>query len=210
MKDANRTIRRLHKMYSTDRIERLASIKTINVRRLSRNKRLQKKGTRIKFGIAIPNSVKKALELDRKNKNNLWGDAIIKELKTLEKANVIAFYPPNYNFGKEFQFCPLHMIFDIKQEDLRRKARMVAGRHVINATMYESHSSVVQTRTIRILEIFAMNEGLEFMTDDIGNAFVQTEANEKVYSVVGPEFGDKKGCVIKIQKALYGLMTSAR
>ena len=49
---------------------RLASIKTINVRRLSRNKRMQKKGTRIKFGITVPNSVKEALELDRKNKNS--------------------------------------------------------------------------------------------------------------------------------------------
>ena len=99
LKDANRTIRRLHRMYRTDRIERLASIKTINVRRLSRNKRMQKKDTRIKFGITVPNSVKEALELDRKNKNNLWADAIIKELKALEKANVFAFYPPNYKFG---------------------------------------------------------------------------------------------------------------
>ena len=63
---------------------------------------MQKKGTRIKFGITVPNSVKEVLELDKKNKNNLWGDAIIKELKALEKTNVFAFYPPNYKFGNEF------------------------------------------------------------------------------------------------------------
>lgn len=67
LKDANRTLRRLHRYCRTDRISRLVGIKTINFR----------------------------------------------------------------------------MIFDIKQEDLRRKSRTVAGGHVVNTSMYDSYASVV-------------------------------------------------------------------
>ena len=41
---------------------------------------------------------------------------------------------------------------------------------MVNATMYESYASVVQTRTIKILNTIAANEGLNFITGDIGNA----------------------------------------
>ena len=168
------------------------------------------KQKRIKFGIQIPNNVKEALEQDKINQNNLWGEAIMKEMSALMKAGVFSFYPPNYRVPNNYQYCPLRIIFDVKQEDLCRKARMVAGGHVINSSMYESYASVVQTRTIRLLETIAMNEGLSFMTGDIGNAFVHALTREKIYSVAGPEFNHKEGCKIVIKKALYGLATSAR
>ena len=102
------------------------------------------------------------------------------------------------------------MIFDIKQEDLRRKARLVAGGHVVESSMYESYSSVVQQRSIRLLETIALNESLSFVTGDIGNAFVHADTKEKVYTIAGREFGNKKDCTVIIKKALYGLATSAR
>ena len=77
------------------------------------------------------------------------------------------------------------MIFDIKQEDLRRKARLVAGGHVVESSMYESYSSVVQQRSIRLLETIALNESLSFVTGDIGNAFVHADTKEKVYTIAG-------------------------
>jgi len=98
----------------------------------------------------------------------------------------------------------------VKQEDLRRKARLVSGGHVVDSSMYESYSSVVQTRTIRILETIAFNEDLKFVTVDIGNALVQADTNEKIFTIAGPEFGDKEECVVILKKALYGLSTSAR
>ena len=76
--------------------------------------------------------------------------------------------------------------------------------------MYESYSSTVQTRTIRILETVAINENMNMVTGDIGNAFVQAETKEKIYTRAGPEFGDRQGCMVIIKKALYGLSTSAR
>ena len=170
---------------------------------------IKKKG-KVKFGIEVPNNVKHALLLDRRNGNNAWGEAITKEMSALTKAGVWDFRPANFRLDKSYQFAPLTLIFDVKQEDLRRKARLVAGGHVVDSSMYESYSSVVQTRTIRILETIAMNEGLKFVTGDISNAFVQADTKENIYSIAGPEFGEKEGSVVLIKKALYGLATSAR
>ena len=128
----------------------------------------------------------------------------------LDKAKVWRLKPPNYKVEKGYQFTPLTIIFDVKQEYLRRKSRMVAGGHKVDSSMYESYSSMVQTRTIRLLETVALNEGLTFVTGDIENTFVQTTTKEKVYSVAGPESGDKQESIILIKKALHGLTKSVR
>jgi hypothetical protein len=39
-----------------------------------------------KFGIEIPQTVKEALELDRRNSNSLWADATPKEMAEVQKA----------------------------------------------------------------------------------------------------------------------------
>ena len=123
-------------------------------------------------------------------------------MTALETAGVWEFHPPRFKPPKDFQFAPLQMIFDVKQEDLRRKARLVAGGHVVESSMWESYASVVQQRTIRILETIALNEGLSFVTGDIGNAFVQADTNEKTYTIAGKEFGNKQDCVVIFKKGL--------
>ena len=110
---------------------------------------------------------------DRENQNNLWPDAILKEMTALDTAGCFEYFPQHHRFDKDYQYTPLRIIFDVKKEDLRRKARLVAGGHVIDSTMYESYSSVVQPRTVRMLQTIAINEKLTILTSDIGNAFVQ-------------------------------------
>jgi hypothetical protein len=56
--------------------------------------------------------------------------------------------------------------------------------------------------------IAALNE-LEVKTIDIGNAYLNAPAREKVYTTAGPEFGpNKQGKPVIIVRALYGLKTS--
>ena len=178
-------IRRMKRSYNISRIARIYRIKELKFNHISRNKRNEKRGMRTKFGIEVPRNVKEALAFDEINKNTLWSDAIKKEMTALETAGVWEFHPPHFKPPKDFQFAPLQMIFDVKQEDLRRKARLVAGGHVVQSSMWESYASVVQQRTIRILETIALNEGLSFVTGDIGNAFVQADTNEKIYKIAG-------------------------
>ena len=48
------------------------------------------------------------------------------------------------------------------------------------------------------------------MTADVGNAFPTAPNQEKVWCTAGPEFGDRQGCKIEIQRAMYGLAGSSR
>ena len=46
------------------------------------------------------------------------------------------------------------------------------------------------------------------MVGNIGNAYLEAKTKEKVYFIVGPEFGPLQGHTLIIVKALYGLRTS--
>ena len=76
--------------------------------------------------------------------------------------------------AKGFQFAPLKMIFDVKV-DLRRKARLVIGRHFINSPGHEVYESKIKSVLARILTIIAAANNLEVMTGDIGNAYLNAE-----------------------------------
>ncbi len=77
-----------------------------------------------KFGIEVPKTVKEALEIDKKNSNTLWADAIAKEMKDVCVAFKILVDGQSVPIG--YQKIPCHMIFHVKMEDFRRKARLVA------------------------------------------------------------------------------------
>ena len=152
---------------------------------------MENKANCIKFGIKVPNLVREALIFDSENQNTLWLDAIKKEMTALDQAKVFQYMPGHFKIPKNYQYVPLRVIFNIKQEDLRRKARLVAGGHVVDSIMYESYSSVVQTMMVRLLQTIALKHDLKIVTGDIGNAFVQAMTKEKIWSKAGPEFGER-------------------
>jgi hypothetical protein len=47
-----------------------------------------------------------------------------------------------------YQKIRCHLIFDIKQEDFRRKARLVAGGHTTEAPATITYASVVSRETV--------------------------------------------------------------
>jgi hypothetical protein len=71
-------------------------------------------------GIEVPKTVKEALELDKKNGNTLWADAIAKEMKDVRVAFKIL--PAGQSAPIGYQKIPCHMIFDVKMEDSHQKA----------------------------------------------------------------------------------------
>ena len=83
------------------------------------------------------------------------------------------------------------MIFEIKH-DGRRKARLIAGGHMVTIHNMSARSTVVIGISVRILDIIAYRYNLTTLFGDIGNAFVTAPCLEKVYSVAGPEFGSEK------------------
>ena len=141
----------------------------------------------------MPKSVTEAITIDLENGDTLWWDAIFKEMKNVrivfegfdgDKENI----PPGY------QFVNCHMIFVINMgEGFRRKARMVAGGHMIEAPASLTYSSVLSRDSVRIpLTIAALNV-LKVPACDIQNAFLTVKCREKCYTRAGPEFGQTEG-----------------
>lgn len=163
----------------------------------------------VKYGVTIPTSVNDAYRLDEENKNTFWSDAIKKEISSLISLDCFAFEEPGYKPSDSYQFCPLTMIFEAKQ-DGRRKARLVAGGHVVDASDISVRSTVVKGISVRALDLIAHRDNLTTLVGDIGNAFITADCLEKVYSRAGPEFGDKQDAILLVNKAIYGLRSSSR
>jgi len=159
-----------------------------------------------KYGIQIPKSVDEALAIDRENGNELWAEAIAKEMANVK----IAFEecdkdgpPPGY------KKIDCHMIFDIKlSENYRRKARFVAGGHKVEAPTSITYSSVVARDSVRIAFLVAALNDLDIFSCDIQNAYLTAPCRENVYTIAGTEFGSDKGKILLITRALYGLKSA--
>ena len=110
---------------------------------LALKKRIRK--TTHKYGIEIPTSVEHAFELDRKNGNNLWKDALEMEM---------------YNIGVAFEIledgktAPAgytkvsgHLIWSVKM-DFTRKARWVLDGHKTPDPVGSKYAGVVSRESV--------------------------------------------------------------
>ena len=137
-----------------------------------------RKGPVYNFGIIIPCNVKQAFELDAKNGNTLWKDAMAKEIANIQSYNTFK------DMGKVshvsgYKKIIVHFVFAVKH-DLRHKARLVAGGHLTPPTMEGSYSSVVSLRSLRICLVAAELNNLQTMVGDISSAYLEAYTKEKL------------------------------
>ncbi len=159
-----------------------------------------------KFGIELPKTVNEAIELDKKNGNTFWADAIAKEMKDVHVAFKILLNGQSVPIG--YQKIPCHMIFDIKMEDFRCKAKLVAGGHITKAPATITYASVVSRKTICIAFLMAALNDLHVKVGDVLNAYITAPITEKVWAFLGPEFSIDAGKSAIIVHALYGLKSA--
>jgi hypothetical protein len=100
------------------------------------------------------------------------------------------------------------MIFDIKMEDFRRKARLVAGGHMTKAPATITYASIVSRETVHIALLMAVLNDINVKVGDILNAYITAPITEKVWTVLGPEFSTDAGKSAIIVCALYGLKSA--
>jgi hypothetical protein len=131
---------------------------------------------------------------------------LIKELKDDHVAFKILLDGQSLPIG--YQKIPCHMIFDIKMEDFRRKARLVAGGHMTKAPATITYASVVSRETVCIALLMAALNDLHVKVGDVLNAYITAPITEKVWAVLGPEFGIDAGKSAIIVHASYGLKSA--
>ncbi len=161
-----------------------------------------------KYGIEIPRDVAHAHEIDRRNGNTFWRDAIAKEM---------------YNVGVAFEilgegkkappgWTPAtgHLVFDVKM-DFTRKARWVLDGHKTADPIGSTYAGVVSRESVRIAFTYAALNGVDICAADIRNAYLQAPSSQKHYVICGIEFGlENVGRVALIHRALYGGKSAGR
>ena len=78
-------------------------------------------------------------------------------------------------------------------EDFRRKARLVAGGHMTETPKCITYSSVVGRETVCIALTIAALNNLQVKAGDAMNAYVTEPCSEKIWTVLGKEFGKYQG-----------------
>ena len=161
-----------------------------------------------KFGIKIPKTVAEAKQFDQENGNNLWWEAICKEMRNVRPA-FEAWEKSEDEIPIGYQQVKCHLIFDVKMgENFRRKARFVAGGHTTEVPSSLTYASVVSRDSVRIaLTIAALND-LRVMACDIQNVYLTVDCRENIWTRAGPEFGSEAGTIFIVKKALYGLKSA--
>ena len=156
-----------------------------------------------KFGIEIPKNMEDAKRIDGENGNTFWQDAIAKEMRNVK----CAFSPCEEGEAvpNGYTFVKCHLVFDVKMEDFRRKARLVAGGHMTETPKCMTYSSVVARDTVRLALLLASLNDLEVKAGDVMNAYVTAPIKEKIWTILGDEHGPDSGKKAIITRALYGL-----
>ena len=148
------------------------------------------------------------MQVDRKNGNTMWRDAL-----ALEMFNVgVAF-----EILEEGQSAPMgwkkasrHLISDVKM-DFTRKARWVLDRHKMPDPIGSTFAGVVSGESVRIVLTYAALNGLQVFAADICNTYLQAPSSQNDYVVCGLEFGiENVGKVALIHRALYGGKSAGR
>ena len=107
-----------------------------------------------------------------------------------------------------YQRVNWHIIFDVKMEYFRRKSRLVAGGHVIEPPSTIIYVSVVLKKTVLIeLKLAELND-LPVKVMDIQNSYITTPVIEKIWTVMGLEFGEDSGRKAIVVCSIYGLKIS--
>ena len=134
-----------------------------------------------KFGIELPKSVRRALEIDKETGNTYWKDALAKEMGVVWKAfEILEEGAAEPKQGR--QYLPCHMVFDVKQGSLQRKCRLCANGNQVDSTGVPTYASVVSRESVRVAFTIAALNGLDILAADCEGAYLNAKPREHVYT----------------------------
>ena len=126
--------------------------------------------THQKYGMEVPKTVERALEIDKENGNTEWRDAIRKEMTGIAK--VFKILETDEPIPPGHELLTMHCVFDRKL-DMTAKARYVADGHKTSELPFSmTYASVVSRESVRIAFLVAALNGLEVEAADIQQAYL--------------------------------------
>jgi hypothetical protein len=177
-----------------------------NLKRLVRTAKTTRPEPKYKFGVRIPRGWREARRLQDAADHTKWTDAERLELENLDEYKTFKDLGKGAEPPEGYKEIKVHFVYDCKH-DLRHRARLVAGGHMTQPSN-DAYSSVVSLKHLRLALVIGETNKLTPMVGDIGNAYLEAYTREKVYFIAGPEFHEREGHTLVIDKALYGLRTS--
>ena len=97
------------------------------------------------------------------------------------------------------------MVLDIKMEDFQRKSCLVAEGHMTHTPDTIICSSVVTRETVCIPLTMAVLHDLKVKAAEVLNTYVMEPNCEKIWTLLGLEFGDGAGKSAIVVRAYMGL-----
>ena len=94
--------------------------------------------------------------------------------------------------------------------DRRHKVRFAVGGNIIEHAHVDVRATSVQITTAKLLLLASIHQQHEVIIVDFENACLNAETSEKVWTNVGEVFGALPGKIVRILKALHGLVSSGR
>ena len=150
----------------------------------------------------VPMSIAHAQKLDEINGNCLWQDAIELEMNNVAAVFEILHFNTPIPIG--WTQSSGHIIFDVKM-DFTRKARWVKDGHRTPQPDQSMFTGVVSRKGVRTALTYAALNGIDVVTADIKNAYLQAPSSEKHDVICGAEFGlEHVRKFALIRRALYG------
>ena len=161
-----------------------------------------------KYGIEIPRDMEHAHEIDSRNGNAMWRDALKKEMYNVGVAFVILDEGAHAPHG--WKQVPGHLVWYVKM-DFTRKARWVLDGHKTLDPIGSTYAGVVSRESVHIALTYAALNDLDVFAADIQNAYLQAPSSQKDYIICRPEFGiENIGRTALIHRALYGGKAAGR
>jgi hypothetical protein len=124
-----------------------------------------------------------------------WTEVPLKPTKAEGRQILDCMWVYTYKLNKHHQF-------------LKCKARLVVrGDQQRNITERDTYAATLASRSFRMMMAVAARYDLELKQYDVTNAFVHAALDREVYMRM-PRGYQKRGTILKVQKALYGLRIS--
>ena len=142
--------------------------------------------------------------LNKENGNTLWQDGICRELDQIFSYQTFRGLGKGGSPGDDYQKIKVQFVFDMKA-DGKRKGQLVAWGDMTPELDESVYSSVATLWSLRNVVFLPELNRLVLMQGNIGNAYLESYTQEKVYFIAGPEFAHYAGHTFIINKALYGL-----